>query len=109
MADVNFTVGGRGYRLACRDGEEDALLNAARLLDEKVAPLTDSHGLISEARLLLMGALQLAGELQAARQQDAQPPADQPATSPDLLAQLSRLAEKAETLATSLEKSAANT
>lgn len=99
MAEVSFSIGGRGYRLACRDGEEEALLAASRLLDAKVSALVSAHGTISEARLLLMGALQLAGELHQARSQPA------PAATP--AAELQRLAERTEALAAKLEKWAA--
>lgn len=99
MAEVSFSIGGRGYRLACRDGEEEALLAAGRLLDSKVSALVTSHGAISEARLLLMGALQLAGDLLEARNH-------KPAASAPAVAELQRLLERTEALASKLENCA---
>lgn len=101
MAEVSFSIGGRGYRLACRDGEEDALRAAGQLLDDKVSALVSAHGTISEARLLLMGALQLAGELREERSRPA-------AAASPTATQLQQLAERAEALAATLEKWAAS-
>jgi cell division protein ZapA len=63
MAEVNVTVGGREYRLACRDGDEDDLRAAASLLDARVSNLSENLGSVGEARLLLMAALLVSGEL----------------------------------------------
>ena len=51
MAEVNLTIGGRGYRLACRDGEEADLRAAGGLLDSRVGSLMQAHGAIAEPRL----------------------------------------------------------
>jgi cell division protein ZapA len=63
MAEVLVEVGGHAYRLVCSDGEEPALRAAARYLDERAQELTRSLGALTEARLLLMAALQVCGEL----------------------------------------------
>lgn len=63
MAEVNVNVGGRDYRLACRDGEEEDLRAAASLLDSRVSDLSENLGSVGEARLLLMAALLVSGEL----------------------------------------------
>jgi cell division protein ZapA len=62
MADVLVSVGGHAYRLACREGEEAALRSAARLLDARAIQLSQSLGALTEARLLLMAGLMVAGE-----------------------------------------------
>lgn len=63
MAEVSLTIGGRAYRLACRDGEEADLRAAGGLLESRVASLMQAHGAVAEPRLLLMAALLLSGEL----------------------------------------------
>lgn len=63
MAEVSLTIGGRAYKLACRDGEEDDLRAAAGLLQSRVASLMQAHGSVAEPRLLLMAALLVSGEL----------------------------------------------
>jgi cell division protein ZapA len=64
MADVLLVVAGRSYRLACRDGEEEALRAAARHLDARATALQKTLGALTESRLLLMAGLQVVSELQ---------------------------------------------
>ncbi|MFN3370970.1 MAG: cell division protein ZapA [Sphingomonadaceae bacterium] len=71
MADVELSIGGRAYKLACRDGEEAELRAAASLLDSRVTALMQAHGAIAEPRLLLMAALIVAGELLERKASDA--------------------------------------
>jgi cell division protein ZapA len=101
MADVNLSVGGRLYRLSCHDGEEAALRAAAELLDARCRDLAAALGTVTEARLLLMAALVLAGE----RQESANAPPPAAAFAPELL---DPLVERAEALAARLEQAANN-
>lgn len=103
MAEVQLDIGGRAYRLICRDGEEPALKAAAAYLDSKSRELTSTLGALSEARLLLMSALIVAGEL---LDRDAKPMAARdeiPSADVDLLV------ARVEALANRLENAAANT
>lgn len=104
MAEVRMSIGGRSYRLACRDGEEPALRAAGTLLESRIAPLQKTHGAVAEPRLLLMAALTLAGELLERRQSPEQP-AESAAADLDAL---ERLARRAELLAKKLEEAAAS-
>ena len=63
MAEISLSIGGRAYKLACRDGEEEDLRAAAGLLDSRVSSLMQAHGAVAEPRLLLMAALLVSGEL----------------------------------------------
>ncbi|MCS6986659.1 MAG: cell division protein ZapA [Sphingomonadaceae bacterium] len=95
MGDVTVAVGGRNYRLACRDGEEAALARAARHLDEQAARIVRALGPTPEPRLLLMAGLQVAGELL-----ERGPPAPAPAERLVRVVQrLERLAQQLEDLA----------
>lgn len=100
MAEVSITVGGHAYRLACRDGEEPALREAGRLLNDKVAGLKKGLGSSAgEARLLLMAGLLLAGDV-------AEQTAEHGSRiSPAELAGLDVLVERVEKLAQTLEQS----
>ena len=82
MAEVSLTIGGRAYRLACRDGEEADLRAAAGLLDARVASLMQAHGAVAEPRLLLMAALLLGGELLEERNRTGRSPAPAQAAVP---------------------------
>lgn len=111
MAEVSLTIGGRAYRLACRDGEEADLRAAAGLLDARVASLMQAHGAVAEPRLLLMAALLLGGELLEERNRTGRSPAPAPAPAaigaPSVdLAGLETLARRAEALALRLEEAA---
>ena len=60
MAEVRITIGGRGFDVACQDGEEGYLRAAAALLDAEATTLVDQVGRLPEARMLLMAGLMLA-------------------------------------------------
>ena len=110
MAEVTLTIGGRAYKLACRDGEEDDLRAAGGLLESRVASLMDAHGAVAEPRLLLMAALLVSGELLERKSTDARltpfaAPADG-AGAAQYLAQYEALAARAEMLAQRLEEAA---
>ena len=63
MAQVEVTVNGRQYHVACEDGKEEHLLELADYLNRNVAQLVQSIGQVGEARLMLMAGLLIADEL----------------------------------------------
>lgn len=67
MAQVTLTVNGRSYEVACDDGQEEHLLELARMVDERVRDLAASVGAVGEPRLLVMTSLLIADELDEAR------------------------------------------
>ena len=67
MAQVNVTIGGRVYRMACDDGQEEHLMRLARDLDQKLAQLREAFGEIGDTRLTVMAAIMVADELSEAR------------------------------------------
>lgn len=60
MPEVTVEVGGRGFTVACQEGEEEFLRAAAALLDAEAAALVAQIGRMPEARMLLMAGLMLA-------------------------------------------------
>ena len=60
MPEVEISIGGRFFEVACQEGEEAYLLSAAKLLDNEASALTKHMGRLSEGRLLLMAGLMLA-------------------------------------------------
>ena len=62
-AMVDLTIAGRIYQVACRDGEEENLRTAARLVDAKSREALAGLGTLSEARQFLFAALLLADQL----------------------------------------------
>ncbi len=109
MADVEVSVGGRRYKLSCRDGEEDHLRALVRLVDQKATDITKSLGDMTEARTLLLSALLIADELNDLRGAAAVARNESPAEvapDPAYAVAIERIAERVERLATRLEGAA---
>jgi cell division protein ZapA len=101
---VDLTIAGRTYQVACREGEEDNLRTAARLVDGKSREALSGLGTLSEARQFLFASLLLADQLM-----DKNPQAAIPAgTDSALVNQAEALAARLESLAEALEQEAAN-
>jgi cell division protein ZapA len=63
MPQVNVTINGRQFRMACEEGEEGHLLRLAEELDTRISRLRSRFGEIGDTRLTVMAALTLADEL----------------------------------------------
>lgn len=97
MAQVDLRIGGRQYKVACRDGGEERLRRVAAQVDAKAAIALRSVGSASEERTLLMAALLLAEELHEVRTTAA------PALDPQLVEGLAAFATRLENIAGRLE------
>ena len=106
-AMVSLTIAGRPYQVACREGEEENLRAAARLVDGKSREAIAGLGTLSEARQFLFAALLLADQLI-----DKEPgSADAVAPSgpdPRLVGRAEALASRLESLADALESERAS-
>ena len=60
MPQVEITIGGRTFEVACQEGEEHFLHSAAAMLDIEASHLAEQIGRVPEARMLLMSGLMLA-------------------------------------------------
>src|ERR1700728_282583 len=63
MAQVNVTINGRQFRMACEDGQEGHLVELARDLDSRISGLRAKFGEIGDTRLTVMAAITVADEL----------------------------------------------
>lgn len=63
MAQVNVTINGRQYRMACEDGQEDHLRQLAKELDDRINSLRGQFGEIGDSRLVVMAALMMADDV----------------------------------------------
>lgn len=104
MAEVELLIAGRSYRVACRDGEEDALRKAGSLVDAKSREALAGLGTLSESRQLLFAGLLLADQLMDEARSAAPAPPD-----PQLAESAEQLAHRLESLADSLEAEATRT
>ena len=100
MAEVELTIAGRAYRVACRQGEEDNLRAAAALVDAKSKEALAGLGTLSESRLLLFASLLLADQIVDGRTVDLPTGPD-----PALVERAASLADRLEALADALEGS----
>lgn len=127
--EVEVTIGGRGFSVACQEGEEAFLQAAAQQLNAEAQVLVDQIGRIPETRMLLMAGLMLAdrtggleerlraveaelAETKATLQdlRDAPPPEPQrvevPVIPEDVTEALAEMAARAEALADDVEEKA---
>lgn len=63
MPQVNVTIAGKAYRMACGEGEEQHLEALAAGFDSRIADMRKAFGEIGDMRLHVMAALTLADEL----------------------------------------------
>ena len=111
MLDLN--IAGRTYQVACREGEEENLRAAARLVDGKSREALAGLGTLSEARQFLFASLLLADQLIDKGPEGAAPappPAPSAPAKPDpaVILRTEALADRLESLAMTLENEAAN-
>ena len=104
MAHVDLLIAGRSYQIACRDGEEENLRAAARLVDAKSREALSGLGTLSESRQLLFASLLLADQMIDGG--SAAPPAP-PEPDPAIVNRIAGLADRLEALAATLEKDVA--
>ncbi|HWC57288.1 MAG TPA: cell division protein ZapA [Sphingomicrobium sp.] len=104
---IDLNIAGRTYQVACREGEEENLRAAARLVDGKSREALGGLGTLSEARQFLFASLLLADQLidKQPGAAAAPPPA---APDPALVERAESLAMRLESLAAQLESEAAN-
>jgi len=67
MAQVSVMIGGRTYRMACDDGQENHLMQLARDLDAQIGQLREAFGEIGDTRLTVMAAIMMADDLSELR------------------------------------------
>lgn len=60
MPEISVQIGNRTYGVACNEGEEAQLLEAAKLISVEAETLLTQMGRLPEARMLLMAGLMLA-------------------------------------------------
>lgn len=71
MAQVNVTIDGKQFRMACEDGQESHLETLASDLDSRIKSMRQSFGEIGDLRLAVMAGLMLADEAREERRKAA--------------------------------------
>lgn len=119
MPELDVTIGGKVFKVACQAGEEGFLLSAAALLDAEAAPLVAQSGRLPEAKMLLMSGLLLADRLAGVEDQlraaqarladlESRPPpqpvrVEVPVVPPSVVDTLAEIAARAEAVAAEAE------
>ena len=103
MSMIDLHIAGRTYQVACKDGEEEQLRAAARLVDGKSREALAGMGTLSEARQFLFASLLLADQLMG-EQPQAAPPPPPPAIDMALVERAEALARRLDSLAEALER-----
>lgn len=123
MPQVEITIGGSKFEVACQTGEEQFLMTAAAMLDVEASSLSTQIGRMPESRMLLMAGLLLAdrtagledkvreaegklAQVQAQLDNRSTPPAERievPVVSAEALETMAQIASRAEILADEIE------
>lgn len=116
MPELDVTIGGRNFRVACQEGEEHFLRTAAQMLDAEAQPLVAQMGRMPEVRVLLMAGLMLADRTAALEDElrklkarmaeiEGRPPArvEVPVIPAGVTESMAELAARAEALAAQAE------
>jgi cell division protein ZapA len=99
VSQVEITINGRQYRVACEDGQETHLTTLAGYFDGKMTSLIDEVGQIGDTSLMVMAGLLIADELSDANEELTN---IRNMAESDYASKVSALAEQIESLADSL-------
>jgi cell division protein ZapA len=107
MAQVTLRINGYAYTLGCKDGEEKHLEAMGAEVSSRIDGVRAAAGPSGESRMLVMAALLMADEIFDLRQrlETAEAAAGSPKSDPKLGRKLARMAQRAEEIATGLERS----
>ena len=70
MSQLDVFIMGQDYKLACKEGQEQALKEAVNYLDEKMCAIRDAGKIKGNDRIAVMAALGMAAELLATTGED---------------------------------------
>lgn len=70
MERVDISILGREYSLACEPAEKQALLEAVKLVDQRMLTVKSSGKISSNERIAVMAAIQIAAEMLSMRAPD---------------------------------------
>jgi cell division protein ZapA len=76
MTQLDVSIMGQAYKLACKEGEEDALKQAVAYLDGKMCAIRDTGKIKGNDRIAVMAALGIAAELLGTKSSVSGPLAD---------------------------------
>jgi cell division protein ZapA len=109
VANVDISINGRIFAVACDEGQQDRVRELASMIDARVRLLGSQSpvGTVGETHLLVLAGLMLADELTEATAAGGGRKADEPAAGEDqelLVAAVDHLTDRIEVIAARLER-----
>jgi cell division protein ZapA len=95
---INVSILDKDYKVACPVGEQSALLESARFLDNKMREVRDSGNIIGSERIAVITALNMANDLLRTSNLDKDIGAELPPRLKDLESKISRVLAEARQL-----------
>lgn len=72
MAEINLSMNGRNYGIACDDGQERRVRELGFFVDQKIKEISRAGAANNDAHLLVLTALMLADEIYELREENAE-------------------------------------
>jgi cell division protein ZapA len=115
MAEVNVTLNGRVYGIACDDGQERRVKDLAAYVDQKLKEISRAGAASNEAHLLVLASIMLADEVFDMKDGRVAPLSNAAAKTPmaiqmtpedeaNIISAIDHLAARIDTIAGSLSK-----
>ena len=95
---INISILDKDYKVACPPGEQSALLESAKFLDNKMREIRDSGHIMGSERIAVITALNMANDLLRSSNVDKEIGQELPPRLKDLENKISRVLEKARQL-----------
>jgi len=95
---INISILDKDYKVACPPGEQSALLESAKFLDNKMREIRDSGNIMGSERIAVITALNMANDLLRTSNVDKELGQELPPRLKDLENKISRVLEQARQL-----------
>ena len=95
---INISILDKDYKVACPPGEQSALLESAKFLDNKMREIRDNGNIMGSERIAVITALNMANDLLRSSNVDKEIGQELPPRLKDLENKISRVLEQARQL-----------
>ncbi|MDH3630111.1 MAG: cell division protein ZapA [Gammaproteobacteria bacterium] len=95
---INISILDKDYKVACPPGEQSALLESAKFLDNKMREIRDNGNIMGSERIAVITALNMANDLLRTSNVDKEIGQELPPRLKDLENKISRVLEQARQL-----------
>ena len=110
MAEVNISINGRRYDIACDTGQEGRITDLAAYIDQKVKSISNSGAAFNDSHLLVLTSLIMADELFELRNGEVSDSGDKPVINKEeqneLMQVIESLSKRINGIASKIEKAA---